>query len=122
MKETYKFYKEIKTGKIFPVENEKEIDKDNFIELKANTTDGAKEKHIPVYEKKQNQILVTIGSIEHPMTEEHYIKWIAMATERGIKIIDLNPQMPPKVTFEYQENSIIYAYCNLHGLWKKMIE
>ncbi len=52
MKETYKFYKEIKTGKIFPVENEKEIDKDNFIELKANTTDGAKEKHIPVYEKK----------------------------------------------------------------------
>lgn len=87
--------------------------------LKANTTDAAQEKHVPVVTREGNKITVTVGSVEHPMSEEHYIQWIALVTETGFRIAYLNPGDAPKADFLAEEPvKAVYAYCNLHGLWK----
>lgn len=89
--------------------------------LEANTEDASLEKHMPVYEKTGNQIVVKIGEIAHPMEEDHYIQWIALVSERQTTRIRLLPEEPSEVKFDYIPNSVIYAYCNKHGLWKKEV-
>lgn len=90
-------------------------------EIIPATTDGAKEKHIPVYEIKNGRIIVTVGSVLHPMEEKHYIEWIAVQTRNGNQRIALKPGMEPKAYFsicEGDEVEAVYAYCSLHSLWK----
>lgn len=90
-------------------------------ELTANTTDAATEKHIPVYETAGNTIKVTVGETEHPMLPEHHIMWIALETRDGCQIKALRPNDKPHAEFalcDGDEPTAVYAYCNLHGLWK----
>jgi superoxide reductase len=90
-------------------------------ELKANTTDAAVEKHVPVYEVKGDKVYVTVGSVEHPMLAEHFIEWVSIQTKFGNQRKALEPGQAPKVCFalcEGDEVEAVYAYCNLHGLWK----
>ena len=68
-------------------------------ELVANTTDAAKEKHVPVVEVNGNLVTVSVGSVTHPMEEKHYIQWIALHTEQGNQRKELKPGQEPKVTF-----------------------
>ena len=89
-------------------------------ELVPNTTDAATEKHVPVVEVTEGLVTVTVGSVEHPMTAEHNIPWIALETEKGVQIRHLAPEEAPKATFLLGEGETIVrvlAYCNLHGLW-----
>ena len=91
-------------------------------ELTANTTDGAFEKHVPVIEQTGDSVTVRVGSIAHPMMEEHWIEWIALQTSNGNQRKKLQPGDEPEVTFLIQEGDeveAVYAYCNLRGLWKK---
>ena len=91
-------------------------------ELVAGTTDAAVEKHVPEYEVKDGVVEVTVGSVEHPMIPEHYIEWIAVQTKQGNQRKALKPGEPPKACFclcEGDEVEAVYAYCNLHSLWKK---
>jgi len=87
-------------------------------ELKANTTEASVEKHIPVATRGDGKITVQVGSALHPMTPEHYIEWIALVSENGTERISLYPTDEPKAVFCEKENAEVYAYCNLHGLWK----
>jgi len=90
-------------------------------EIIPGTSDGAVEKHVPVYEVKENKVHVTVGSVAHPMTEAHYIQWISLQTKQGNQRKELKPNQEPKVCFslcEGDEVIAVYAYCNLHGLWK----
>lgn len=90
-------------------------------ELIPGTTDAAVEKHVPVYEVKDNQVYVTVGSQEHPMIDVHYIEWISVQTKLGTQRKALKPNEEPKACFalcEGDEVEAVYAYCNLHGLWK----
>lgn len=90
-------------------------------ELVPCSTDAAVEKHVPVYEVKDNLVTVTVGSIEHPMSEEHYIEWVLLKTKQGNQRKALQPGDEPKVCFsicEGDEVEAVYAYCNLHSLWK----
>lgn len=89
--------------------------------LEANTTEAAHEKHIPVAERKDDKVYVTVGSVEHPMVDEHYIQWIAMVTDSGIDKIYLSPGQKPHAAFFYKGAAEIYEYCNIHGLWKAEI-
>ena len=86
------------------------------------TVDASKEKHIPVYKKEGNKVTVTVGSVIHPMEEAHYIEWISIQTKQGNQRKALKPGQEPVVCFslcEGDEVEAVYAYCNLHGLWKK---
>ena len=90
-------------------------------ELEPGTTDAAVEKHVPVFEVKDNKVLVTVGSVEHPMLEEHYIEWIAVQTTAGNQRKVLKPGDKPQACFalcDGEEIEAVYAYCNLHSLWK----
>lgn len=90
--------------------------------LDPSTADGAAEKHVPVYEVSGNEVVVTVGEVDHPMIEEHYIEWIAIETDRGIQRRSLNPGEKPSKTFallDGEKVQAVYAYCNLHSLWKK---
>ena len=89
--------------------------------IEAGTTDASVEKHVPVYEVNGNTVTVTVGSVEHPMLPEHYIEWIALKTKAGNQRKALKPGDAPKACFaicEGDEVEAVYAYCNLHSLWK----
>ena len=93
--------------------------------LTANTTEAATEKHIPVVEINGNIAKVTVGEVLHPMEEEHYIEWIYLETNKGIKRVNLKPGDEPVVSFTLAEDETVssaYAYCNLHGLWLKELK
>ena len=91
-------------------------------ELVANTVDAAVEKHVPVYEVEENEIVVKVGEVIHPMEEKHYITFITLVTEDGVIRKDLKPGDEPVVRFPYIPGSTIYEYCNLHGLWKNDVK
>lgn len=87
--------------------------------LRENTTDGAKEKHVPVVEKIEGGYRVTVGSVEHPMTDAHYIQWIELVTPTGVLRHNLTPQYKPVAEFKTDATEVeAREYCNLHGLWK----
>ena len=90
-------------------------------EIVPGTTYAAVEKHVPVYEVKDSKVFVTVGSVEHPMLDEHYIEWIAVQTTSGNQRKALKPGDKPAACFalcEGEEVEAVYAYCNLHSLWK----
>ena len=90
-------------------------------EIKANTTDAAQEKHVPVVEVKGNVVKVKIGIVPHPMTEEHFIQFVAMKTNQNVYIKELQPNEKPECEFALLKNEKVeevFAYCNLHSLWK----
>lgn len=89
-------------------------------ELVANTVDASIEKHVPVVEQDGDTLTVRIGESPHPMTEAHYIQWVYVQTKGGGQRKCLSPGEEPKVTFALggDEVVVVYAYCNLHGLWK----
>ena len=91
-------------------------------ELIPGTTDAAVEKHVPVYEVKDNKVYVTVGDVIHPMMEQHYIEWIVLETKNGIQKKDLTPEDEPKAIFPLMEGDsviAVYEYCNIHGLWRR---
>ena len=92
-------------------------------ELVPNTTDAATEKHVPVAEINGDKLSVKVGSVDHPMEEKHYIEWIFVETEKGGQRKALNPGDAPKAEFSFAGDKpvAVYAYCNLHGLWKAEI-
>ena len=95
-----------------------------MVELKANTVDAAKEKHVPVVSVDGNSVRVTVGDVLHPMIETHYIVYIALETNFGISIHYLKPGEPPHTSFGLADGErpiAALAYCNLHGLWKTVL-
>lgn len=90
-------------------------------ELEPNTTDAAHEKHVPVYSVEDGVVNVAIGSAAHPMVDAHYIEWVSLQTKQGNQRKALKPGEEPRVCFcicEGDEVEAVFAYCNLHGLWK----
>lgn len=88
--------------------------------LEADTTDAALEKHVPEVTKNGSKLDVVVGSVEHPMTEEHYIQFIAVEQNGKVQVQKLTPQDAPKASFLVEDGPLtVYEYCNLHGLWKK---
>ena len=90
-------------------------------ELIPGTTEGAAEKHIPVYQVEGNRVSVRVGSTDHPMQEEHSIEWAALQTKQGAQFKTMLPGRRPEVSFalcDAGEVEAVFAYCNLHGLWK----
>ena len=120
-----KFYRCAHCGKIIAVVKETGVPVmccgEKMQEIMPGTTDAAVEKHVPVYEVTDGKDFVRVGSVEHPMAEEHFIEWIALKTKQGNQRKLLSPGMKPEAVFaicEGDEVEAVYAYCNLHSLWK----
>ncbi len=94
---------------------------EKMTELTAGTSDGAVEKHVPVVMQADDLVTVQVGAVEHPMLEEHFIEWIAVRTTDGVHFKMLKPSEKPQAAFRLAAGETVqevYAYCNLHGLWK----
>ena len=91
--------------------------------LEPGTVEASHEKHIPVATVEGNLVRVAVGSVEHPMAEEHSILWVELETSKGIQRKHLSVGKPPVVTFALADEVplAVSAYCNLHGLWKSDI-
>ena len=89
-------------------------------ELIPNTVDASGEKHIPAVKVGEGVVEVNVGSVDHPMVDVHWIEWVQLVTDKGSYRKWLNPGEAPKVKFLLSEEKpvAVYAYCNLHGLWK----
>lgn len=90
-------------------------------ELIPNTANAAEEKHVPICTRDKNTVHVTVGEVTHPMTDEHYIEWVLLETEKGLQIAHLTPKNEPKAVFALSEGDSVkaaYAYCNQHDFWR----
>jgi superoxide reductase len=87
-------------------------------ELVPNTVEASKEKHVPFAQSADGKIIVSVGSVLHPMEEKHYIEWILFDDGVNQKRVTLKPGDKPEAVAEQTEKCVIYAYCNIHGLWK----
>ena len=93
----------------------------NMTLLEAGTVEASHEKHSPVVTVDGDKVKVVVGSVLHPMSEEHSIEWIALQTNKGNQRKVLKPGEAPEACFclcEGEEVQAVYEYCNLHGLWK----
>lgn len=98
---------------------------DPMTELKPNTVEASQEKHLPVVTIEGNIVKVKVGSVEHPMTEEHHIAWSYLETEQGGQRKKLAVGSKPEAEFALAGGDKVvgvYEYCNLHGLWLTKVE
>ena len=89
-------------------------------ELIPGTTDAAQEKHVPAIKRDGDKVTITVGSVVHPMLEEHWIQFICLVTDKGYQIHPLAPGDAPHAEFVVAEGETplkVYEHCNLHGLW-----
>ena len=93
---------------------------DKMDEMIPNTVDASKEKHVPEVNVKDGIVEVNVGSVDHPMEAVHWIEWVQLVTDRGSQRKFLKPGEEPHVRFllDKEKPLAVYAYCNLHGLWK----
>jgi len=86
----------------------------------ANTVDASLEKHVPVLAFEGDKLIVKVGAAAHPMIPEHYIEWVLVQTKDGGQYRTLTPGEAPEAVFPLSKEQVVdvYAYCNLHGLWK----
>ncbi len=124
MKEQQKFYICNHCGNIIGLINNAGVPLvccgEKMVELVPNTTDAAVEKHVPVVKVEGNLVTVEIGSVPHPMTQEHLINWVYIKTKQGGQRKNLAAGDSPYLEFaltQGDELESVYAYCNLHGLW-----
>ena len=95
-----------------------------MIELVPNTGNASPEKHLPILKLDGTQAVVTVGTEEHPMDSNHFIEWIALQTGQSVQCKPLSPDIPPSQTFHLCPGvsvEAVYAFCNLHGLWKSQV-
>ena len=92
----------------------------NMTKIEAGVVEASREKHIPVAVVEGDKVVVSVGSVAHPMTAEHSIEWVYLQTNKGGQRKALNAGEEPKVVFALADEQpiAVYAYCNLHGLWK----
>ena len=92
----------------------------NMTKIEAGVVEASREKHIPVAVVEGDKVVVSVGSVAHPMTAEHSIEWVYLQTNKGGQRKALNVGEEPKVVFALADEQpvAVYAYCNLHGLWK----
>ena len=119
-----RFYKCKHCGKIIAMVNERAVPTiccgEAMEETIPNTSDGAFEKHVPVYEIEGNIVHVKVGEVEHPMLDNHYIEWIILETNKGNQRKKLKPGQAPVADFALlpgEEVIRVLEHCNLHGLY-----
>ena len=91
--------------------------------LEAGVVEASREKHIPIVTVSDDAVTASVGSVIHPMSEEHNIAWIYLLTDKGGHRKSLSVTDAPEATFRLSDEKpiAVYAYCNLHGLWKTEI-
>ena len=96
---------------------------EQMAQLIPGTVEASKEKHVPEVRVTKNAVEVNVGSVDHPMETVHWIEWVQLVTDKGSSRRFLQPGDAPHVRFPLEDEKPleVYAYCNLHGLWKTVL-
>lgn len=88
--------------------------------LEAKETGAGAERHVPVVGRDGEKLVVRVGEARHDMVAEHLIEWIALERAGRLCVTFLGPEEEPTAKFADCgcEGGTVYAYCNIHGLWK----
>ena len=115
----YNFFKNSKGQLVYAIGGAEALP-ETLVALVPNTVEASGEKHIPVVTLEAGAVSVNVGAVDHPMGEEHFIEWVWLETDKGGQLKKLLPGEEPNVSFTLDEEKplAVYAYCNLHGLWK----
>ncbi len=111
------FYKCNKCGKVLFSKELLECCGASMEMLVPNVVEASLEKHLPSYEIIDSKVKVKIGEIYHPMSEEHYIVFVAKVLGDNVEFHYFNSNDVPECEFLYEKGMGIYSYCNIHGLW-----
>ncbi len=106
---------------IIIIPDDVEIELEGAEVLEPNTTDAAGEKHVPIAKMDGNEVVVSVGEVEHPMMDEHFIEKVYLKTDKGFYEKNLKPGEKPEAVFVLEEDEKpekVYEYCTLHGLWE----
>lgn len=87
-------------------------------QVEKTDEEGLVEKHRPVVEEQDDGAVIKVGSVQHPMEEEHYIEWIEVIADGKICRYELSPGGQPQARSCLKKHDYVRAYCNVHGLWK----
>ena len=87
--------------------------------MAENTTDAAVEKHVPVIEPVEGGVKIKVGSVPHPMQDDHWIEWLELIVDGKSYRQFFDPGEVAEACFPVDgEQVAARQYCNLHGLWK----
>jgi len=82
------------------------------------------EKHVPVVEKTDSGVKVKVGSVSHPMEENHCIEWIEVVADDRVYRKVLKPGDKAEAEFDIKLENIdevsAREYCSIHGLWESV--
>lgn len=92
---------------------------EKMVDIVANSEDASFEKHVPNYERVEDEVYVTVN---HVMEKDHYIEWLCLVADNKEYFVKLYPEQEAAARFPYIKGSTLYAYCNKHGLWKTDVE
>ena len=97
---------------------------ENMTELEPNTVEASVEKHLPAVTVSGDSIGVQVGAVPHPMEDGHHISFVYVETQHGGQRKCLKKGEEPKLSFSFMDDkpTTVYAYCNLHGLWKMEVK
>ena len=127
MKNRVRFYICEKCGNLVHVINDSGVNPvccgQKMKELVVGEVEASHEKHIPVVTVDGCKVNIRIGSIDHPMSAEHSILWVYVEGERGglLRYLNVGDEPAVELCLKGDKPVAVYAYCNLHGLWKKEI-
>ena len=85
------------------------------ITLPPLEAEPADEEHAVSKEIAEDEYFV---SIDHPMTKEHYISFLAAVSDFGVQLVKLYPEGNAEARFKIDRVKTLYAYCNRHGLFR----
>ena len=124
MQGVHKFFKCVHCGNLAALIEDKNVPivccGEKMTLLVPNSVDASNEKHVPAATLTGDKLDVQVGSVPHPMTDDHYITFVYVGCENGGQRKGLKPGSEPKAAFSFADDKplTVYAYCNLHGLWK----
>ena len=61
-------------------------------------------------------------SMSHPMDKKHYISFFAYVTSGSMDLVKLYPEQSIEVRFRKKGGGVLYAFCNRHGMFRKIIK
>ena len=88
------------------------------ITLPALEAEEGDEDHVLLVERVEDEHFVTV---QHPMTKEHFISFIASVTSDRLQMVKLYPEGNAETRLQLRGRGHLYYYCNRHGLFKKKI-
>lgn len=98
---------------------------EQMMKLEPKSKDNGTEKHLPYVTWLDDCTLrVNIGSVDHPMEDGHHIVFVCLEMKDGVELRRVEGKRKAKVDFKCcrEEAVAVYAWCNIHGLWKTSLD